>query len=166
MASQGATVCVHQVGPADQEGISTQCSAHAAYHGDAPLIGCLEQGTLGIEGVDGINHQVYRAFQNGIHSPCLDEQGERLNGTSGIDCPYPVLCHLCLELAQGVIGGQDLSVEVGDAHRIEVDKPEVANTASDKRLETHAPDSSQTHNHHMFLVECLDLLVTEQATDS
>ena len=163
MPGQGTAIGIHEVCSPDQRGIPSQGSTHAADNRYVPFIGSLQECTFRSQGIDGIDDKVCFWVKHQIERFLLYEERQDLHFAIWIDRQHPGLCHFGFPHSQRVIGGQDLSVEVCYAHRIEIDQAYVPYAASNQGFQARTAYCPQSHDCYCFLVQRLDDILTEES---
>lgn len=160
---QRAAIGIHQVGFSYQKRVTPEGRPHAADHRYVAIVCLLQQGAFGIQRVDGIDDEVYVAFQDLAERLLLHEKGKRLQFAVGVDRLHPLCGHLGLQPAQTIVGCKNLSIEVGDAYSVEIDDSNSTDSAAYQGLEAHASHSPQSHQNDMFLMQGMDGIFTEKS---
>ena len=122
-------------------GIQLVAGAHAGNDGDPGGSGFFDQSQLGGHRVDGIRNEV-KALQ--IHFTAGVVAGVHRYLRLRVDVQDPLACHLHLLHAQGGVERHQLSVQVGDAHRIVIHQGQVPHAAACQSLHhigAYAPDA-------------------------
>jgi hypothetical protein len=93
----------------------------------------------------------------------LYKERKHLNVAFRVDGEDTLFRDFSFRLAQGLIGGKDLPIEVGDRHRVKVNDSQIADTASDQGFQCHSPDRPKTDYHHVFLMKAFYRFLTKQS---
>ena len=145
---QRAGVGPGDVGDVEPPRVQLVARAHGA--DDRHIVGprLLHEAQLRRHGVDGIHHIVVFLEGKPIHVLRQHEALAHPDICLGIDLQHPLGHDFCLVLSHGPARGDDLAVQVGQAHLVVVDQVKRADAASDQCLAditAHAADAEYRH---------------------
>ena len=143
-------------------GIQLVAGAHGADDGDARLRRLLHQGELGGDGVHRVHNIVILPqvkFPGGVRQV---EEGMGANLAVGIDLRHPEPGSLGFFHAQGGMGSQDLTVQVGNAHSVLVDQVQLADACPGQGLHHIAAHASQSEDGHPGSLQPGDPFLSQQ----
>lgn len=149
---------------ADLEGGGVQlvACAHAADDGGAGLVRLLDQLDLARYRVDGVNHVVVlRKIELGRRFGVV-KRLVSVDHRVRIDVVDALRRHIDLVLANRAARGDNLAVEVREAHLIVVNEVERADAAACKRLYRIAADAADAEYRYASLAELFHALMTQQ----
>ncbi len=95
----------------------------------------------------------------------VGKERQGLDGAVGIDRHHPLPRHLGLEAADGGGQGEDLAVEIGRLHGIEIDQAETTDPGPCQGLDDVAADGAETDDGHKATLQPAEPFLTEEAAN-